>query len=455
MRNKHCLLFFLTVLFFLLGSGICLAITLEVSYPQLPSGDTITSTTPLTIYLKYFFNLGVLVGFLAVFISLIWGGFLYITSAVSPEKKSNAKKQILSGVSGLLILLLSYLIIITINPQLSFFTSSPTEKTPGVYLVSSNDRKPLLLNVPDTSKVNPPFTNIEYICSAPSDPELIVSFFSQLNYVNLLQEVSISCGGNTLIIGRSFTFRHNEPGFYLFKQKNCRGETLMRQSGDFPDLGEFSNQVQSVKIVQKPPEIYNIAFLYDFPNFRGRCYYVNPNTVCDNLSQPTTNPFSPIASSMSIYQYDAKPLENPNNKGVTFYRKSFFNDAGGWKKINSTTINGGYMKLLKDLWFNNVPKEEQDCTKWSFITGRPENNYCIEWGFPNLTKENISSIKIEGDYLVILIYYDYSTGGWSSCQIFPTAGDTDREGPKQIKWDYIRQTGLYPNYVWILPIRML
>ena len=54
-------------------------------------------------------------------VGLIIAGILYLTSAGDPEKLSKAKKQILAASFGIIILLSSYLILRTINPELVSF----------------------------------------------------------------------------------------------------------------------------------------------------------------------------------------------------------------------------------------------------------------------------------------------------------------------------------------------
>jgi len=72
-------------------------------------------------------------------IALIAGGIIYLTSAGDPEKLSRAKKQIFAALLGIVILLSSYLILRTINPelvtielpQLKPITISPSDLPPG------------------------------------------------------------------------------------------------------------------------------------------------------------------------------------------------------------------------------------------------------------------------------------------------------------------------------------
>ena len=76
--------------------------------------------------------------------------------------------------------------------------------------------------------------------------------------------------------------------------------------------------------------------------------------------------------------------------------------------------------------------------------------------YPNHSQENISSVKIKGNYLVMFVYFgpgDTSAGIWSACQEYPSVDDANKLGPQQIKWDKIRNNGNLPNYVMIFPIK--
>ena len=63
-------------------------------------------------------------------IALIIGGILFLTSSGEPEKLSKAKKQILAAFFGIIILLSSYLILRTINPDLVSFEIPSLEPIP-------------------------------------------------------------------------------------------------------------------------------------------------------------------------------------------------------------------------------------------------------------------------------------------------------------------------------------
>ncbi|GAI49317.1 unnamed protein product, partial [marine sediment metagenome] len=74
--------------------------------------------TALPEYLRYVFTFAIIIAGLLAFGALIYGGIRYLTSAGDPTKMADARAQVTAGILGLIILLSSYLILNTINPQL-------------------------------------------------------------------------------------------------------------------------------------------------------------------------------------------------------------------------------------------------------------------------------------------------------------------------------------------------
>lgn len=144
MKMKKKLLFFLLISIFLIGTlnFVLAQRELEVEYPTIPGVEIVPRTvegTGLPEYVKYIFNFAIwIVGFLA-FGALIYGGARYVTSAGNPAALEDARDQIFSGILGLIILLSSYIILTTINPQLVIFEVKELEAVtvkpgPGVWL---------------------------------------------------------------------------------------------------------------------------------------------------------------------------------------------------------------------------------------------------------------------------------------------------------------------------------
>ncbi len=95
---------------------------LEVNYPTIEGIRPQDIILTLPEYVKYIFNFSLAIAGLVVFAVLIYGGFRYLTSAGSPAVQKDARSQIFAGFLGLIVLLSSYLILTTINPQLVFLS---------------------------------------------------------------------------------------------------------------------------------------------------------------------------------------------------------------------------------------------------------------------------------------------------------------------------------------------
>ncbi|GAG82067.1 unnamed protein product, partial [marine sediment metagenome] len=121
MKRKHqkITIFLLLLFFFSLSFGFAFA--QEVEYPEIPGVPTPSIKGGIPNYVKYIFNFAIAFTGLLALLILIWSGTQYLTSTGKPDVLKSAKDRIKSALLGVLILLLSYLILITINPQLIIF----------------------------------------------------------------------------------------------------------------------------------------------------------------------------------------------------------------------------------------------------------------------------------------------------------------------------------------------
>ena len=362
--RKKIILFLLC---FLLFSGSwCFATELEISYPTLPTGETVNQAQGLPGFLYYVFKFGMFLGFAAAILSLILSGIYYFLSAAKPNLRASAKDRIYGSLLGLLLLVLTYLIITTINPDLRIF---------GATL--------------------PPPINL------PQPPEL------------------------------------QKTGVFLYKEAGCSGEPDMILTNSTQDLGDLNDRTRSIKIVQdSAAKISYVAILHGNLGYWGQCQQIN-ETGCNSLD--------PFASSITVFAYN---FGGPKGN-ITFYRKPNFDQSGGYLTIGVSRL---YQGKLKNLRFNNVPEKERDCLEWDL------NANCQKYDNkgPTLEAKNISSVKINGKYALVFIYWDPAKGDntykWTFCQIYPSPDDTNKEGPREIKWDTIQNQEWYPNWVVVFPV---
>ena len=110
---------FLVFTGFILAPFLSEARPLEVRYPKIPGvakAPTAQSTLPQYLAYLYYFTVDI-VGIIA-FVILVIGGIQYLTAGGSVTRMVAAKKTIIGGGTGLLIVLGAFLTLRTINPQL-------------------------------------------------------------------------------------------------------------------------------------------------------------------------------------------------------------------------------------------------------------------------------------------------------------------------------------------------
>jgi hypothetical protein len=108
---------------FLIFIGILIpfsiAFALEIDWPPSPLGTDLTDASTLTDLVKYLYEWGIALGGLAAFIALLIAGFIYLTSVGDPQKMADARGRIIWALAGLVLLLAAWLILNTINPDLT------------------------------------------------------------------------------------------------------------------------------------------------------------------------------------------------------------------------------------------------------------------------------------------------------------------------------------------------
>lgn len=81
------------------------------------AAGTIQPDISINNYILYVYKFSIALAIFLAIVMIIWGGFLYITSEV-PFIKSDGKSKIQNAVTGLIMVLVSYLILQTIDPRL-------------------------------------------------------------------------------------------------------------------------------------------------------------------------------------------------------------------------------------------------------------------------------------------------------------------------------------------------
>ncbi|MBU3913296.1 MAG: pilin [Nanoarchaeota archaeon] len=148
---------------------------LSVDYPDIPGIDTpTTSGTPLSVFLNYAYSFAIFIGAGLAFILLIWAGIKYITSKGNPDKLTDARQQITASIIGLTIILGSYMILNTINPQLVELNFPAISiNAPGIDIPSQINTSPIKIQeIPVGTLITSEITLSSFMVTRETDPRI-------------------------------------------------------------------------------------------------------------------------------------------------------------------------------------------------------------------------------------------------------------------------------------------
>ncbi len=365
------------------------ATELEVEYPVLATGAKITPTSELTEYLKYVFDFGMGIGFAAVIISLAWAGVLYFLSPAIPTALAKAKDRISGAISGLLILVLFYLIITTINPYLAIFKLGKLE--------------PIEL---------PPEAEKEIIG---------VTFYK-----------SGGCTGES----KTQTSSISDLG------ENFRN--------NISSVGINHDELNEVYYVSVLYDIANFWGKCQYVDPNRECSNVQPFASSASVHQYD---FTPKGDGVYIYRKPFVKAEGKEKNGEGGYLKisnSQIADAGisilNLNELRFTGTSSDY----DNIDHCTVPKTERDCAIYD-KKGNCIEKKCPNLGDKNMSSINIAGDYLV--LLVYFAPGDNPFGPWTYCQAYASNEDADKSGPENIKWDAVRSRNQNPNWMVIIPIK--
>ena len=382
---------------------------LEIDYPEVPGAEAPTEGTELPGYIKYIFNFSVMIGGILAFAVLLYGGIRWMTSVGNPAAISDAKSWMLGGIMGLFLLLCTYLILITINPQLAIFGKmKPLVPVIGIYLINGEGKKKHITT--DFSDIKDFDTvSIEFIDS----PDELTSVFIYKNKNNKAAtdaEIMEIKNGQPIpnfgFVPASILFFWNKPGVYLYEKTdfeiNKRPPKYI--SDNEPNLGDWNNKTKSLKF--NPENKYGTV-LFTENEFKGECgfaYYLNASDLSDAAGAYYFNPIG-LETLSSVILLDIK---ESTSGSITFYDSI---DCKGNEKI----ITPEGVMILEDI------SDGEDCSLGADEccfegTGGTTGVPCKE------LNEDILSFKIDGNFDIAL---NTETGFLGKCQIFKKPKNND------------------------------
>lgn len=460
MKKIFFILVFLSFCFLFSGNAV-LAQGLEETYPQVPGAEAPTTVKAfLPEYIQYLFNFAIIVAGLIAFISLVYGGFRYLASAGNPTAMSDAKSQIAAGILGLVILVSSYVILIQINPELISLKIGKIEFEKGIILYAdsgcpggdtplegSEEGKDFLRVRASYSWFGDNFSNkARSMYVYDSSDELGIKIFRDRDYQDPFWKTADHepyASGECFAIAadsESVQLIWKLPGVYLFTDTECKDEPhlFIASISDFAGIG-LHDKAKSIKIIpgiekQVECDVYN-PNCFSFAPPINRC----DEQQCQIETTKVVGKFGAVLHEHNNFHGDAEVFfgGTPDSEAfscITLDDEANFGNGEGnpcrnddmyasycqgavGKRASSITIflqrppgspdPTGSVTLYEHVNFND---DEDGILHFFSIGDRPE------WRGPadsNLfnpgngqSPSRVSSIKIEGDYIVVLFRED-------------------------------------------------
>lgn len=256
----------------------------------------ITDETTGEQIISYIFQILVGVGALIAVAMVVMAGVEWMTSDGNPGKIDGAKTKIKNALLGVGVLLGSYLIINTINPQIADIKIDDLRCEYGIIVTAEHDNgNPAVQNPTSQKCIDSNTLKIEYdiieTISWNFAPGLLLEVYAydEENYTGNRSTFTADEAGNIsgdISGAKSIYFLRNYQGVYLYDGVNYNlgsSPYPVYTSTNIPNLVSFNfnNKTQSIEIIQGGMEKYR-AVAFASPNYEGFCSLVGESI--DNLN---------------------------------------------------------------------------------------------------------------------------------------------------------------------------
>ncbi len=278
----------ITFIFSLVAPAVFAQYT-ELVYPDISKNNPNGPRPPnevreLPNFIRYAFNLAIAIAGLAAFVSFVYGGVRYMTSAGNPGGISDAKDQIKASLLGLTLLLGSWLLLTTINPKLVVLKiDKGGGDRQGVILFApgvpcktgadnTKDRKEgehylrVKNSKADVTKFSGSerFPSVSSIQFLNSSEQIGIDLYSEYDYgpepkgkLPIFHSQGSIAAGTCVDVNKdigSIDVIWKVPGIYLFAGAGCTGDVQV-YTGDTANFGDFDDDAKSLKIIPATTQI--------------------------------------------------------------------------------------------------------------------------------------------------------------------------------------------------------
>ncbi len=292
-------------------------------------------STPEEI-ISYIFQILVGIGTLIAVAMVVMAGVEWMTSDGNPGKIDGAKTKIKNALLGVGVLLGSYLIINTINPQIANIQIDDLQCESGIIVsVKLEDDGPELQRCIDSNTVKIEYDIVKTINESkwnfPSGTILEAFVYEGENYTGARRTFKMDVSGNIsgdISGAKSIYFLRKYNGFYLYDAENYNlgsSPYPFYTSTDVSNLASFNfnNKTQSIRIVHDEERERYRAVAFASPNYEGFCSLIGEDKESLNVGPIDMFRFSEIIGNNTISSLIVKKedltLDNIDRGYVVFY----------------------------------------------------------------------------------------------------------------------------------------
>jgi len=287
---------YISILMFLISFQIAYALEINTYPPIL--GYTITEASTFTDYVSYVFMFLIAISTVILVAVIILGGIDFILAGGSPGKASQAKKKIKDGFIGMIILLLCYIILNTINPGI-VIENPDLEKCLGGGIIITVEKlgfptkKICIYDSMPRLDIDGTVTDTQWTYKDGDLKEVWV--YSDYNYKNPINHLfqdntpltdGPMPGGPVPSNTKSIFILKNYPGLYLYDNPNFESNkypplyvglrdltTLNNASLDLNYRVDYDNLASSLCLIwdKSYPDMSYRAILFEDVNYSGEC----------------------------------------------------------------------------------------------------------------------------------------------------------------------------------------
>ncbi|MDD4624813.1 MAG: pilin [Candidatus Paceibacterota bacterium] len=381
------------VLMGLSSAGICSA-ALELAYPPLGSIQ-LPANPSLVEYLRYIFAFTVLVSGIIAFGMTVSSGIKWLTSAGNVSKTSAAKEEMFSSFLGIVIVLCSWLVLNTINPQLTAFNISPIQKEGvTVTLANANPNDNLRTYASSVSKLEE-ISHIDF-----DKTKIDVYFYPEENWKETSSKKTKALPGDVKDSPKSMEIVWKTPGVQLCYVQDGK-DICDSYNYNTPGFGENDNKYTKIKIIDERGQggdvvVKYIAIVFEEDNYKvgGLEIYKSPDSSGQSGSAwpPPQQQQSTAYTSPLQYPTTQQGFSSAATLDLTAYEEDIDNGWASSIKIYTYKPNGdnnGRVDLYSAIEFGGE--------SWGTDSEATVNLQSVN----SSLSQNVWSVSISGNRVVV------------------------------------------------------